>query len=223
MNYLLYRKEWIKTRWALAALALLSIIIIVNVWITVNHDLRFVNAPRYWNAVVFEGYQFYGRWMRYIPFVAGIVIAIVQFVPEQYQKRLKITLHLPMRENRILLSMLSFGIVMLTAIFFILTALLTILSIIYFPVNIVWAALSTVLPWMLGGYAAYGILSMIITEPVWRYRIPQIILLAGVVYCFSFGYAYKIYNNILLTITIMAIALLMSLIYSGNRFKRGEM
>lgn len=40
--------------------------------------------------------------LTYIPLLAGLLLAIVQFVPEMQQKRLKLTLHLPYPQNRML-------------------------------------------------------------------------------------------------------------------------
>lgn len=55
--------------------------------------------------------------LQYIPLIAGILMAIVQFVPEMQRKCLKLTLHLPYPELKMTGNMLLSGLVLLLVCF----------------------------------------------------------------------------------------------------------
>ncbi|MFA8451893.1 MAG: hypothetical protein ACEPOW_14455, partial [Bacteroidales bacterium] len=174
-------------------------------------------------AIVSQGYMFFGSWLRYFPFVSGIILALVQFVPEFQQKRLKISLHLPMKVNDIFRSMLFYGNLSLFAVFILPLSLLSLITLMYFPLEILYATLLTVIPWFFGGFVTYSYLSMVIVEPSWKFKIIYLILMLGVVYFFQFYSAYGIYKDSIWSLIGLMILLSCSILYSGNRFKRGEM
>lgn len=57
--------------------------------------------------------------LRYFPLLAGITVGLAQYIPEMVKKRLKLTLHLPLSENRILFVMLGYGLSTLFILFLI--------------------------------------------------------------------------------------------------------
>ena len=55
--------------------------------------------------------------LQFVPLVVGLLFAVVQFVPEMQRKCLKLTLHLPCPELRMIGAMLLYGVLLLGALF----------------------------------------------------------------------------------------------------------
>lgn len=79
---------------------------------------QFQGSSPFMGNPVEQGCRFYRNFDLY-PLLAGLLLAIVQFVPEMQQKRLKLTLHLPYPQNRMLMLMLIAGLSELIVIYLI--------------------------------------------------------------------------------------------------------
>ncbi|MGV8826938.1 MAG: hypothetical protein ACWA6U_01335 [Breznakibacter sp.] len=168
INALLY-KEWIKLRWVFWLVLLGGLLVELYLFIRVGRSFRIAGAGHIWDVVVNRN-QFLFADMRFWPLVAGSALALMQFIPEVSMKRLKLTLHLPMDEGRIILSMLSFGLLALMLAFGL--QLLVLLGGIshFFAAPFVVSAISTVIPWYLGGLSAYLLIAFVCIEPSWTRR-----------------------------------------------------
>jgi hypothetical protein len=96
----------------------------------------------------------------------GILIAFAQYLPETVNKRLKLTFHLPLAENKAVMFMHLFGFLGLTVSFLIIFGSFVALTAYYFPAEIVMSCIWSVIPWFLAGLSSYFIVSIIIIEPV---------------------------------------------------------
>ncbi len=119
-------KEWMKTRklvggWILLLAAvsvyayidltytirggwiLLLAAVSVYAYIDLTYTIRMNEAVNVWFGILFQGTSVSALLMYMLP-LAGISLAIVQFVPEMTQKRFKLTLHLPASETRLVSS-----------------------------------------------------------------------------------------------------------------------
>lgn len=214
---LLY-KEWLKIRWAYFSMVLLTILTLTYIALNLSYYNEFMTAKGFWGNVILLGFPFFSD-LEYIPLLIGIVIALVQFTPEMNLSRLKLTLHLPAVENKLLLQMISLGFFLLTLLYLIMAIVLWALVGIYFPSEVVSFVLNTSFPWLLVGLAAYFLTSAIVLEPVWARRL---ILLP-----FSLGLLdlYLIVENshtqLTIFLTIAAIAASILILFSGYHFKRG--
>ena len=108
-------------------------------------------------------------------FRQALLIGLSQFVPEVTDKRIKLSLHLPMENTTVIYSMVLFGFAIITAIQLISVLLLTLFMSVYFPSEIIIPSLQTILPWILGGMTCYFFIAMISLEPIWKYRFLYII------------------------------------------------
>ena len=55
--------------------------------------------------------------LQYLPLIIGALFASLQFIPEMTQKRLKLTLHLPYPQQRMILLMLLAGVAQISIVF----------------------------------------------------------------------------------------------------------
>ncbi len=105
--------------------------------------------------------SFLSKLLTYIPLLAGLLLAIVQFVPEMQQKRLKLTLHLPYPQNRMLMLMLIAGLSELIVIYLIDYLILYVYLQNILAPELTDRILLTSLPWYIGGITAYSLTSWI--------------------------------------------------------------
>lgn len=166
---LLY-KEWLKIRWAFWGMTLLSLLVLIYILLNVAYDMEYLTPKGFWGYIIERNYQFFSN-IQYIPVLTGIVLAFAQFSPEMNSSRLKLTMHLPVKENTMLFQMISIGFFLLLVLFILIAFVLGIISNIYFPAEIVSFALNNSFLWLVGGFAAYFLSAAIIIEPIWSRRL----------------------------------------------------
>lgn len=214
-------KEWIKTRWFIAGFLLLGIIAIAMLYLKTQHDFKFSEAKNIWNGILFKNYSYFSS-LKFLPLLCGAILGISQYVPEIIDKRIKLTYHLPMNENKILLQMMGYGTLVLMVCFSVLITLFWTISAFYFPKEIISDAMVTITPWFLSGFAAYFLIGFIVLEPVWRYRLYYTIVSAFFITLFLYSGMNGAYISMNLTLTICTIASSIALLFSGYRFRKGE-
>ena len=217
-----FYKEWLKIRWFVFGYTLLGVLGIGYLFLALKHNFAFTGGKNVWNAALFQGYQFYSLF-KYVPLVGGLTIAIAQYLPETVNKRLKLTFHLPLAENKVLLLMQAFGAGSLLVSFLIFGGLLSGFSLIYFPIEMVADIVITILPWLLAGFAAYFIVALIILETKWIFRFGYSVIgcFFLTIYFASAGTAsYVLANSGLLLLTAL---LSIAFVFPAYRFRKGEM
>jgi hypothetical protein len=213
-------KEWLKIRWAAFVLLAVSLVVLAETALSLRHDMQF-NAPiAVWNAVVLLGYQYYGH-LRYLPLAIGVVIAAAQFLPEAAQGRLALSLHLPLRENQMMLRMLAVGFGAVAAFVALLLVLMTSIGAVYFPWQILWTALLDMAPWSLAGCAAYLVVSAAIVEPRWVRRGVLLLACAGLADLLLAYTGSGSYAPALPFFLILAGCSSVAVLVSAHRFRRG--
>lgn len=216
-------KEWLKTKWFLFIFAGLGMLAVGNIFLKVKHDFVFNEASNYWYLILFKGYKYYSL-LKFAPVIGGLMVAVAQYFPETVNKRIKLTFHLPVAEDKALIMMMVFGTVCLLSVFALVSVTFLCLSLVFFPIEIYWAAITSLTPWFLAGMACYYLGALIIMEPVWRFRFLYTIVAAAFITPLFFeptkngGYAPA--NPILF---LLVIATSIALLFSGYRFRKGEM
>ncbi|MFH0733144.1 MAG: hypothetical protein V1773_01645 [bacterium] len=215
-------KEWLKTKWAFLGLLAFWLIVIVYIYIDISHQLKFYEASTLWYNIVFMGYTYYAV-ITYIPLLAGLLLGLTQFVPEITEKRLKLTLHLPVKENKMLFTMIGVGGGLLLILYIFSLAGLIIVSSIFFPLNITQSMLITMAPWYFAGIVVYFSSAMIILEPIWLRRILYLPIVFGFIDLLLEKGWYNLYHQSLLTFLLLSLVFIFSVLITGYRFKRGAM
>jgi hypothetical protein len=215
-------KEWIKIRLVVYASLALGLIALINIFLKVRHDILFVDAANYWYGFLFRGFAYFAI-LKFFPLIVGAGIAISQYFPETVNKRIKLTFHLPVSENGILIQMHAFGTATLLLLFGLLVVLFIAGSAIFFPSNIIIPSLLSIIPWCLGGFATYFLLAMILLEPTWIYRGLYSIVSAGFITIFYTRTLIGGFAPLLLPLALMTVLLFCVVLFSGYRFRKGEM
>ena len=163
-------KEWIKTRWYLLISAVISCAFAGYAMLKLHRALAFTGAGHIWEVMVTRNAVFIDQ-MKYLPLIVGLLLAVVQFVPEMQRKCLKLTLRLPIPALVTLGTMLCFGLLALVAVFGINLMILYAGSVPILAVELVANIVGTAMPWYLSGVAAYLFGAWVILEPTWKFRI----------------------------------------------------
>ena len=217
----MYYKEWIKTRWYLL-LAFLTLMGFTGYsMLRFNRALGLKGAEHLWEVMMTRDAIFV-ELLTYIPVLIGIVLALVQFVPEMHRKCLKLTLHLPCPHQRMLYEMLSFGVVALFVVFGI--SFLTLYFCLSGPLAPeLWShVLLTTLPWYLAGIAAYLLLSWICLEPTWKMRVFNLIITLLILRIYFLSSIPEAYNCFLPALTVFTLLTGSFSSLSIQRFKEGK-
>ncbi len=216
---LLY-KEWIKLRWLFFLLIAISSLAFLKIFLNISTAIKIKGAYHLWSVVIFHGSVFYNKIEYLLPF-AGILTALVQFIPETRQRRLRLLFHLPISHNKSLFFMIFTGFAMISTIIIFNYILLVLLISPYFPSEIVFSAIISSSPWFLSGLVAYLGVSLAVVEPaMWRKIIYGFAAFAMIMLFFNgkkpMVYEYSLYKYILLSSFY-----LVTLLLPAFRFKKG--
>ena len=213
-------KEWMKTRKLVGGWILLLAAVSVYAYIDLTYTIRMNEAVNVWFGILFQGTSVSALLMYMLP-LAGISLAIVQFVPEMTQKRFKLTLHLPASESRLVSSMLLFGYGVLGVLYLCCLVFLSLLVSRVLPFEGVSMMLSQVLPWTAAGLAGYGFTAWICIEPCWKQRAMNMLMAAGLLsVCFVSVYP-EAYAGFGWGMAGLVAASFVFPFYSCIRFKQG--
>ena len=213
-------KEWIKTRKVIGILFFVIVAVLVYSFIEVNHSIRLDNANNIWYSFLFM-YGDLPRVAYQIPLLAGLSLALVQFVPEMVNKRLKLTLHLPADETSIISSMLCFGYLVLSGLFLLMVIVYAIGLTLIFPSEITCSLLSKLLPSIVAGLAVYGLTAWICFEPQWKQRIFNLVIAIGLLSILFTSEDTGVYLHFGIGLLLILVVSFVLPFFSVNRFKHG--
>ena len=222
MNISLFYKEWIKTRHVILLSVALCIVALAYTYIVTSKDIRINGANILLSNIVLMGTEA-TTIMSYMPLVIGLGIALTQFIPEMVDKRLKLTLLLPITEKSIIATMLGFGTIVTGTLYIVSTIVLGVEMSGLFPSELTCRIVLTNIPYMLTGLMTYYITSWICLEPTWKQRTKNgiiAVLLIGIFMIKCKGGA----ATPMIPIQVIITALTASLpFYSIARFKDGAL
>jgi hypothetical protein len=215
-----FYKEWLKTRWFVLAYILIGMLFFGYLFLMLKRSFAFNGGRNVWFGALFQGVQFFSL-LKFIPLAGGFLVAISQYLPEATDKRLKLTFHLPMPENRALLAMQVFGIASLLVSFTIFSGLFLAINLTYFPVQMAMVNLNTVFPWFLAGFAAYFLASLVIVEPGRTARFLYSIISFFFLSTYFVSATAGVYTEVNSVFAMLTILLSCGLMFSAYRFKKG--
>lgn len=215
-------KEWIKIKWFTLICAILSVAVVIYIFASTVSQIG-SNSPEQFFAQLLTSKDIFFGMYKYIPLLIALLIGVSQFLPEVTDKRIKLSLHLPVNGTRIVYSMVLFGFAVIATIIAVSVLLFVLLSQFYFPAEVIVPALLTMTPWILGGITTYFLIAMIAMEPVAKFRFLYSVVAYMIVAIFmknySIGNASVIIPILLGVTTVSSIAIL----FTSHRFNKGEL
>lgn len=216
----IFYKEWIKMRWFCLVAALFLAGFTAYALLRVQRVITFKGAAHIWEVMLEKEVVFIDI-LQYLPVLLGALLALVQFIPEMTHKRLKLTLHLPFPQRKMILLMTGMGLAALA----VLSAVQAFVLWCYFHTllapELVSRILLTSLPWYLAGLALYPLAAWVCLEPTWRRRVADILVAVGVCRLFFLSETPQAYDGMLPWLLALLLCVLFFPLLSVYRFKQG--
>lgn len=217
----IFYKEWIKTRWYFLLALVVTTGMAGYTMLRLNRTITLKGAGHIWEVMVTRDAIFIDL-LQYVPLLAGILLAVVQFVPEMQRKCLKLTLHLPCSQQKMIFSMLAFGLILLLGCF----AANFIVMGLYLPqifaLQLVRHILLSAVPWYLAGITGYMLIAWTCLEPTWKRRILNLVVSAIVFRVYFLAPTPESYNGFLPWLTLYTLLTAVLSWISVTRFKAGK-
>ena len=216
----IFYKEWIKMRWFCLVAALFLAGFTAYALLRVQRVITFKGAAHIWEVMLEKEVVFIDI-LQYLPVLLGVLLALVQFIPEMTHKRLKLTLHLPFPQRKMILLMMGVGLAALA----VLSAVQAFVLWCYFHTllapELVSRILLTSLPWYLAGLALYPLAAWVCLEPTWRRRVADILVAVGVCRLFFLSETPQAHDGMLPWLLALLLCVLFFPLLSVYRFKQG--
>ena len=216
----IFYKEWIKMRWFCLVAALFLAGFTAYALLRVQRVITFKGAAHIWEVMLEKEVVFIDI-LQYLPVLLGVLLALVQFIPEMTHKRLKLTLHLPFPQRKMILLMMGVGLAALA----VLSAVQAFVLWCYFHTllapELVSRILLTSLPWYLAGLALYPLAAWVCLEPTLRRRVADILVAVGVCRLFFLSETPQAYDGMLPWLALLLVFSLFFPLLSVYRFKQG--
>ncbi|MFV0545007.1 MAG: hypothetical protein ACK5ND_02205 [Bacteroides sp.] len=221
MNTALFYKEWIKVRWYFLLSVIATLGLSGYTMLRINRVVNHKGVEHVWEVMLQRDAIFIDL-LQYMPLIVGLLMAIVQFVPEVQRKCLKLTLHLPQKEIRSVIMMMLVGLLLLLIEFASTFIFMDIYLDSILASELKWHILLTALPWYLAGIAAYFLIAWICFEPVWKMRVFNLVIALLILRVFFLSDAPEAYNKFLPYMGLYTLVIICFSWLSVLRFKSGK-
>lgn len=221
MTRAIFYKEWIKTRWYLLLALSVTTGFAGYSMLRINRVAELKGVEHVWEVMLTRDTAFVDL-LEYIPLLAGLLLAIVQYVPEMHHKCLKLTLHLPYPRLRMVNIMQLYGLVVLLLCFTVNYLLMWVYLQDILPRELWSRILLTALPWYTAGIAAYLLLTWICLEPTWKRRVLNLVVSVLLLRIFFLAPAPEAYNAFMPWLLLYTLLLATLPWLSVERFKAGK-
>ena len=214
----IFLKEFLKLRWMWLTVLVLNGLLMAYIFVTTRQLFIMDHAEMVWYRVIQLGRIPYVS-LRYAPVITGLLLGCIQYLPEMWGERLRLSLHLPISPHLLILSHLLVGLVALgLAIALDLVALVLIIAI-YFPIETVVTALLTVLPWAMAGVAAYLGVTLGLLEPRYPLKLFNFGICTGVVGIFLYPVQPGSYLYVFFYLTVPVVLMIPAVLLPAYRFR----
>ncbi|MFV0365781.1 MAG: hypothetical protein ACK5JS_04660 [Mangrovibacterium sp.] len=213
-------KEWVKTGRLVGILFLVLMAVISYVFILNSQQLRMSGAVNVWETVITQDLPLVAS-LKWLPLLLSILLSLAQFVPEMQSRRLKLTLHLPMNDMSIMLTMLGYGLLILLLSFALTVAIIAVGFHAWFAPELIANSVWQLAPWFLASFVGYALTAWVCLEPTWRQRLLNTLIAVGILSIFfvpSFSTGYQFFLPILVLLSLISF---LFPFFSVARFKEG--
>lgn len=162
----LFYKEWLKTRWAFFASLAVGAAVIFYIFTMAENRMTMLGTKEYMLSVLYDNPpRIYYSWLQYIPLLGAVCIGLAQYVPEIKNRRIRLTMHLPVDNLKLISSMALFGLMLITILNVLLFGFFEYENHACFPAEITGPVTATAVNWFIASYLAYNYIGMTAMEP----------------------------------------------------------
>lgn len=216
----LFEKEWIKIKWGLLAYLLISIVAVLSIASDIHYGIKVHGAMKMLTNLITYQTVFFGI-LKGLVILAGIAIAFFQFLPESLNKRYRLSFHLPISENRLLLFNLSVGVATIVVINIFIALFFFLVISIFYPHEVVSASVMTMIPWFMAGIIGYLGTATAISEPSWSQRIMLGIMTYFTLLIFTKEQMFNQHTQVLSYYCLLILLYSFIILFPGHRLRKG--
>lgn len=220
MTKAIFYKEWLKTRRTFWVCLLLAAILAVYAIMCVRRVSASHGVEHIWLIMLMKDQIFIDA-IKFFPPLAALAIGFAQMNPEMQLKRLKLTLHLPYPQGKLVTAMVSTGLLECLAIYLLQAVAIAVYYGTVVTSEMTMHVMLTTIPWYLAGLNTYLFTASVCLEGRWRRRLAIGLTGVGVVCVFYMQSMPQAYNGMLFGTTLFTLLLMLLSVNSVNRFKEG--
>lgn len=221
MEKALIFKEWVKTRKVFFICLAFAVCVTLYAVLMMKRLIELKGVEHLWLIMLLKDNTFIDI-IKYVPMVVGLAIGVAQMAPEMAQKRLKLTLHLPYPQMKLVGLMLLTGLMELLVIYLVQGVIIAVFDSTVIPSELVSRIMLTTLPWFFAGFTAYLFVTAICLEGTWRRRVIMALLGIAVLMVYFLQPVPEAYNGMLFLLIVVTLLLLLLSFGSIVRFKEGR-
>lgn len=211
-------KEYLKIRRPFLAILAINLVAVAYVWLETRELFRKEHAEMVWYQVLQLGRLYYGA-LEYAPVAVGVALALVQFLPEMRNERIRLSLHLPVDASAMMLAHFGAGLAALCCCLAVQAAGLAWITRAWFPAEALTLAFGTWLPWALAGMAGYLGVVLSLLEPTYSRRLCNLAAAAGVVGLFYWDVSPGVYAGVLPWLVVSIPLLFLADLHPAYRYR----
>ena len=220
MIYSTIYKEWLKIRYYVLGALVFNILFFIYLFFDIRGPFQNDPAIMAWYGAIHIHTIFYEK-IKYLLPATGILIGISQFIPEITKNRLRMSLHLPLNPDLLILSYVCTGLIAVIAIGVVDMLLFSAIVIKFFPKEVLSVALLTSLPWFFSGLIAYLATAQVALETGWRRRIFYAVIFCGFIGLFFMSNEYNSYVHVMGRLFIISLLFIPAIFLPVYRFRNG--
>lgn len=216
----LFFKEWLKTRMAVVLAGVATMGLCAYLLITIGRVMESHGMMAVWDTLLNRDTLLIEP-LRFVPIVVGVLLGVAQILPEMTQKRIKLTLHLPIENWKSIGIMVLYGAVVMAGLAVLNLGVCFGVMSVWLPAEMLRHIFLTAVVWYLAGLLAYFFTVWVVLEPTWKLRIPEMLFAAACLrgfYMSTMPEAYNAFLPIMAVFTVLCSALPL---LSIDRFKKG--
>ncbi|MBL0732454.1 MAG: hypothetical protein JJW03_06360 [Desulfosarcina sp.] len=211
-------KEWLKIRRYLAIAVFLNLAVFGYFFISLRHLFAIEHAEMIWYQA-FEIGTLHYTLIKYLSIITGIIIGVAQFIPEMIGHRFRLSLHLPVKPDALVLLSVLIGLFAVALISILDALFLYAVTGIFFPHEAAVSALLTAIPWLWAGLTAYLGIALTALEPQLSRKLVYLLITGGFLCFFYQSNDYESYNRVIWRLAALSLLFIPSVILPAYRYR----
>ncbi len=216
----LFLKEWLKTRMVVLLALVVSLGLCVYILLSVSRLIDANGMMLVWDTLLNRDVLLVDM-LRFVPLVVGVLLGVSQMLPEVLQKRIKLTLHLPIAIWKSVGVMVLYGAIVMVGLMVLNLGVCAIAMSSWFPKELLQHIFLTAFVWYIAGLLAYFFAIWVVLEPTWVMRVPELLFAAVCLRGFYMSTMPEVYNAFLPIMVVFTVLCAGLPLLSIDRFKRG--
>ena len=216
----LFLKEWLKTRMVVLLSLVVSLGLCVYILLSVNRLTDANGMMLVWDTLLNRDVLLV-EMLRFVPLVVGVLLGVAQMLPEMLQKRIKLTLHLPIAIWKSVGVMVLYGAIVMVGLMVLNLGVCATVMAQWFPKELSQHIFLTAIVWYVAGLLAYFFTTLVVLEPTWGMRVLELLFAAVCLRGFYMSMMPEVYNAFLPIMVVFTVLCAGLPLLSIDRFKRG--